>query len=650
MATLSQALQQALQLHQAGRLPEAEALYRQILRQAPGHPHTLHLLGMLCHQQGDQRQAYELLNQALAGAPRNARIHAALGLICQALGQGDEAEQYYEKSLALDPGDLETRLRLANLLYLSQRYQGAANHYQQILAREPRHAIAANNLGKLHQSLGNMMLALDYYRRALEVAPDFADAHFNRGTALRAQGDLAAARDAFATVLRLQPDDAAACSNLATILKDQGKVEEAAAWYRRAIEKDPRLRVPHSNLLFTLSYHLLGSAQERLEAHRQWDDRHGGPFKARTFTHSRSGHPAKLRIGYVSPDLKRHAVSTFLEPILAAHDHEAFEIFCYAEVDRPDEVSERLRACTDGWRYTTGRSALEVARQIHDDGIHILVDLAGHTSGNRLDVFAYKPAPVQLSYLGYCATTGLAAMDYWISDEVLIPADSPELAVEEIVRLPRCWLCYRAPSAPAVSIQRSAGEAVIFGSFNHLSKLSDAVLACWSRILEQLPDASLLLKTQQLADSSIREQILARFAAQGVAKERLRLEAASSDYLEIYNEVDIALDPFPRTGGATSADALWMGVPVITLAGQFVIERQGASMLTALALPELIADSEAQYIAKAVQLARDPQRRQTLHQSLRPRMQASPLCDGPGLASALEDCYRRFWQNFQGQG
>lgn len=646
MANLSQVLQQALRLHQGGRLQEAEQLYRRILEQAPEHPQTLQFLGMLRHQLGDHDEARRLLGEALRKAPGDPHIHANLGIIHQSRGEQDQARACFEASLALNPEAHEVRLRLANLFYLARQYASAAHHYQRILACRPEHAVAANNLGKIHETLGNLMLALDYYRRATEAAPDFADAHFNTGTALRAQGDLEAAHEAFTRVLSLQPDDAAACSNIATLLKDQGKVDEAIAWYQKAIDKNPALREVHSNLLFTLSYHLIGTAEERLAAHRDWDSRHGGPFKARTFRHERGREGGgKLRIAYLSPDFKRHAVSSFFEPLLRAHDRDNFEIYCYADVQRPDEVTERLRAGSDVWRDTWGRDALAVARQIHADGIHILVDLAGHTSGNRLDVFALKPAPVQITYLGYCATTGLAAMDYWISDEVLIPPDSPELAVEEIFRLPRCWLCYAAPDrAPEVSVERGRGEAVTFGSFNHLSKLSDAVVATWSRILERLPQARLLLKTQQLADRRVRAETRARFASHGIAATRLILEGASSDYLLRYNAVDIALDPFPRTGGATTADALWMGVPLITLSGRFVIERQGASMLAALALEELVASDESDYIERAVRLAQQPELRQSYHRGLRRRMAASPLCDAPGLARALEGCYRRVWE------
>ncbi len=645
MATLAQALQHALKLHQADRLDEAENLYRRILRQAPDHPGTRHLLGLLRHQRGDQDEALQLVGGALQTVPGNARFHTTLGMIHQARGDTEAARRCYVEALRLDAAEHEARLRLAILAQRAGRPAEAAAHYQTILAREPRHALAANNLGRLHQDLGNALLALDFYRRALDAVPDYADAHFNRGTALRQLGELDAAREAFEEVLRLQPGDAAACSNLGTVLKDQGRVEEALAWYRRAIAADPDMQEAHSNLLFTLSYHLLETPESRFEAHRQWDALHGGPFKARTFEHQ----PApveRLRIGYVSPDFRRHAVSSFFAPVLVGHDRDHFEIHCFANVAAPDEVTERLRGLADRWHDISALDDMAAARLIHEQGIHILVDLAGHTARNRLGVFACKPAPVQASYLGYCATTGLASMDYWIVDEVAAPPNSPERAVEEIVRLPRCWLCYQpSDDAPEVVVERGRGEDITFASFNHLSKIGPSVIRTWSRLLNELPQARLLLKTQQLADRRIREDLAARFAAQGVSADRLLMEAASSDYLARYNCVDIALDTFPRTGGATTADALWMGVPVITLAGAFFIERQGASMLSALGLAELIAASEDEYIAKAVQLTRDPEARRQLHQTLRPRMAASPLCDGRGLAASLEDCYQRFWRH-----
>ncbi|HHH35994.1 MAG TPA: glycosyltransferase family 41 protein [Gammaproteobacteria bacterium] len=644
MATLAQALQHALRLHQSDRLQEAEALYRRILRQAPGHPGTLHLLGLLRQQQGDLNEALHLIRLALRAAPGNARFHTSMGMIHQARGDWASARQCYLEALRLDPAEHEARMRLANHAQRTGRLAEAAAHYQTILAREPGHALAADNLGLLHQKLGNAQLALDFHRRALEAAPDNADVHFNRGTALRLLGELDEAREAFEKVLQLKPGDAAACNNLGTILKDQGRVEASLAWFRRAIAADPGMQEAHSNLLFTLSYHLLETPQARFEAHRQWDATHGGPAKARTFEH----HPTdveRLRIGYVSPDFRRHAVSRFFEPLLAAHDRAHFEIHCFANVGAADEVTARLRDGADHWHDISGMDDLAAARLIHQQGIHILVDLAGHTARNRLGVFAYRPAPVQATYLGYCATTGLAAMDYWIVDEVTVPPRSPERAVEEIVRLPRCWLSYQVPEdAPEVAAERGGGEAVTFASFNHLSKIDARVVRLWSRLLAELPQARLLLKTRQLTDRRARESLAMAFARHGVAEERLLMEPASSDYLARYNSTDIALDTFPRTGGATTVDALWMGTPVITLAGDFFIERQGASMLSALELPELIAASEDEYLAKAVQLARDPEARQRLHQSLRQRMAESPLCDGRGLAASLERCYRRFWQ------
>jgi len=291
-------------------------------------------------------------------------------------------------------------------------------------------------------------------------------------------------------------------------------------------------------------------------------------------------------------------VSQFLEPVLKGHDHEAVEVYCYAEVPQPDEVSGRLESEVDHWRTTVGRSDAQVARQIHEDAIDILVDLAGHTANNRLGIFTYKPAPIQVTYLGYCTTTGLEAMDYWLTDAVVTPETTVERSTEAIWRLPRCWLSYGPdPQSPEVAV-RPGADPVTFGSFNNISKLTPQVIGTWAEILQAVPGSRLLLKTRALREEGMCAEVRARFAAEGVAAERVEMRGATPGYLAEYGEVDIALDPFPRTGGATTADALWMGVPVVTLAGERMIERQGASLLTAVGLEELIAADREDYIAK----------------------------------------------------
>ncbi len=451
-------------------------------------------------------------------------------------------------------------------------------------------------------------------------------------------------------MLRVNPKDATAYNNLGTLAKDLGHQDEAVEYYRQALSLAPERVDIHSNLLFMLSYNLILAPRPLLEAHREWDRQHAFPEHQHYHHQTADEREKRLRIGYLSPDFRRHPVSFFFEPLLTGHDRRIVEVICYAEVAQPDEVTTRLQKQADGWRFIHGHSDEQVARMIHEDGIDILVDLAGHTAGNRLRVFSCKPAPIQASYLGYCATTGLAAMDYWISDTVLTPDDSPEQASESLIRLPRCWLCYQPPAdAPMVSVRGGAGEPVTFGSFNHLAKLTPKVIALWSRILQQTPGSILLLKTRQLADPAIREETTARFATEGITAERLQLLPASADYLQDYGVVDIALDPFPRTGGATTVDALWMGVPVITLAGERFIARQGASLLGALGLDSLIATGPEDYVDKTVELAQNHGLRHQLRQQLRDRMAHSELCDGPGLAQALESCYRDMWKAYLAQ-
>jgi predicted O-linked N-acetylglucosamine transferase (SPINDLY family) len=357
-----------------------------------------------------------------------------------------------------------------------------------------------------------------------------------------------------------------------------------------------------------------------------------------------------LRVGYVSPDFHGHSVSYFFEPILAAHrERGEVEVYCYAEQRKRDAMTQRLKALATGWREIQGRSDAEVAAQIKADGIDVLIDLAGHTGENRLGVFTYKPAPVQATYLGYFATTGLSAMDYWISDAVLTPADTVERASEEIERLPRCCLVYTAPEeAPAVA-ERPTGEPVVFGNFNDLSKAGAGSVEAWSEILRRVPGSRLVLKARQLSDKGQHEPWLQRFEAEGIERDRIELRGyapSKAAHLEQYADVDIALDMMPRTGGATTAEALWMGVPVISLAGRRFIERLSASMLNEVGLDWCVSETVTGYVDCAVALANDEPRRRRLRSELRERVRLSSLGNGEALTRDLEQAYARMWRQW----
>ncbi len=593
MKELDALFNQAVQLYQGGRIREAEALCLDILENHPGHAHSLHLLGGIAHLHGQDRRAAELINQAITIMPDNPLYYFNLGIAYKAQNRLEQARAVFE----------------------------------QVLALKPDYAEAWNELGLISYQLGDREQASEKYQKALNLKPGLAAAWNNMGNIIKDQGRLQEAISYFQNALRLDPAYAEAHNNLGNMLDDTGQKEEALKHLREACRLKPDLAEAHSNLLFLLSYNVLCSPRQMLDESRQWDRDHGASNR---FEHVTSGEmPQRLRIGYVSPDLKRHAVSYFLEPIL------------------PDDVTRRLQGLAHHWRSTVGLDDETVARQIHDDGIHVLVDLAGHTAHNRLRVFSFKPAPVQVTYLGYCATTGLQAMDYWITDTALHPPDTTELATEALYRLPRCWLAYRPdPQAPPVS-SRPDGP-VVFGCFNDLSKITSQVIALWCEILHAVPGSRLVLKTRALADPRTRARLCTQFSRHDIGEERLALLPATRDYLAAYHEIDIALDPFPRTGGATTADALWMGVPVVSLAGQRYIERQGLSMLSALELTDLVASSSPEYRDKAIALARDYPRRAQLRDTLRQRMARSPLCDHTGLARALERAFRVMWAQSTG--
>jgi protein O-GlcNAc transferase len=680
---IAKLLATAIAHHQAGRSAAAEAVYQQILAIDPNHVDSFHLLGVVAHQLGKDDTAVELIGKAIALNGDDSSFHNNLGIVLRSQGRLDEAVACYRRALDLKPDYAEAHNNLGNALGDRGKPVEAAGCYRRALILKPNYAEALNNLGnalrrggklaeavdccrralalkpdyvEAHNGLGNALRdqgqrdeAVDCYRRALILKPDHAEAHNNLGNALWDQGKLEEAVGCCRQALALKPTLAEAHNNLGNALRDQGKLDEAMACYRQALALKPDYAGAHSNLLSSLNYHVTLPPGELLPAHRRWDERHGTTAR----THHANGRDPdrRLRIGYVSPDFRRHSVAFFLEPLLRHHDRAAVEVFCYAQVAQPDVVTGRLRALADHWRPTVGMSDAALVQQIGADGVDILVDLAGHTANNRLPAFAAKPAPVQVSWLGYPNTTGLAAMDYRLVDAVTDPgAEADGGASETLLRLADGFLCYGPPAeAPEPASSSSPSGAVTFGSFNNPAKLSAATVDTWVALLLRLPEAQLVLKGPPFIDSATRALFQARFAARGVAAKRVTLLGHLPDltnHLSLYRRIDIALDTFPYNGTTTTCEALWMGVPVVTLLGDRHAGRVGASLLTRLDLGELIARDAEEYVAIATGLATNPARLISLRAGLRARMAASPLCNAAAFAKKMESAYRNMWRRY----
>ena len=610
MVTVPEAFALAREHHQAGRLAEAEGLYGRILTVAPNHADCLHLMGVLANQTGRGELAVRLIGEAIARDGSDAAYHSNLGNALHALGRLDEADGSYRRALALKPDYAGAHYNLASLLQAQGRCEEALGHFEQALLLWPNHPDVHNNYGATLMELGRLTEAVVRFERVLDLAPDHSEAR----------------------------------NNLGKVCQELGRMAEAVEHYRQALRLRPDYAEARSNLLMTLTYLPECPADRLLAEHREYGRRHDRPFPP----HANSREPGRrLRVGYVSGDFRRHVVGTFVEPVLAAHDRTVVGVYCYSETRRPDIVTARFKAMAEVWRDTAGLGDEELAAQIRADGIDILVDLAGHSAFNRLPVFACKPAPVQVTWLGYPGTTGLSAMDYRLVDPVSDPEDSADaLATEALARLRDGFLCYRPPPAPEP--EREPGP-LTFGSFNNLNKLSEPVLALWAKLLCRLPETRLLLKSRQFADPAVTQALRCAFERQGVAGERLDLRgwtAGPEAHLETYRRLDVALDPFPYNGTTTTCEALWMGVPVVTLAGEHHAARMGTSLLARLSLEELIATDQDSYLEIATALATAPERLARLRASLRPRMAASPLADAPALARRIETAWRVMWHRW----
>ncbi|MEZ5830311.1 MAG: tetratricopeptide repeat protein [Dongiaceae bacterium] len=636
-------------LRTAGRTAEAVTALRRALELDPSLVEALNNLGMALNEQNDVAGAEECYRRAIAQKPAFAVAYNNLANLLQTTGRRSEAIAQYEHALRLDPKVPELHNNLANAFKNTGELERAVKGYRKAIELNPKMAAAHNNLAGVLSALGKHDAAVTSYRAALEIDPKFSEAWNNLGNALRDTGRLIEGEEAYRHALEIKPKSPETFNNLGSLLKDCGDFTGSQAAFRKALEIQPNFATAYHNLLMSVQYDPTITPDALREAHVEFDRRFARPLMPDVVRHANAPDPERrLRIGYVSGDLCRHPVGHFLVPVLPNHDRGQVDITAYSDRAVEDEMTGKLRASCDRWRSIVGLEDVEVAARVREDQIDILVDLSGHTAENRLLVFARKPAPVQATWAGYVGTTGLSAMDYLISDARETPPGSEGDYVEKLALLPDCYVCFAPPTyAPDVGPlpARSSGYPT-FGCFNNLAKINRSVIALWCELLKRVPEARLILKTHQLSDPAMRRRIAGMLSDEGVDTNRVSLLGKSQHraLLAEYNKIDIALDPFPYSGGLTTLESLWMGVPVVSLGGDRFCARHSVAHLTAVGLPEMIADGPDAYIRIASALAADLPRLEAIRSGLRAQFNASPLVDGARFARNLESAYRTMWR------
>jgi protein O-GlcNAc transferase len=634
------------------RAEEALAAYLRAVELQPRKALFHYNAGIAYQKLGHAPQSIEAYRRAVALEPEYVRALNNLGVILLSLHRFEEGLEVLKKAVTIKPDYAEAWNNLGDALTNLGRSGEAIDAIRRAMALSPEDARTTNHLGLVLNDAGRPVEAVDAFRRAIASDPN-AEHYNNLGNVLKDIGPNDEAMAALQRAVAIEPGYASPHNNLAIVLMNMGRIEESLAEYRRAVELEPGSPSNHSNLVLSLHYLIGDDGAATFAEARRWDARHGEPLQKSILPHGNNRDMnRKLRVGYVSSDFREHSVSKFLEPLFRNHDHERFEIFGYSDVWHTDSTTAMLRGFANQWREIVGKSDEAVAEMIRGDGIDILVDLTGHTARNRLPVFARKPAPVQISYLGHPGTTGLTAMDYRLTDGLADPVGATEgFHSESLVRLPKTNWCFAEPrGVPEVGpLPASESGAICFGSFNRLAKLSPRTLDLWAKVLVAIPNSRLLVKERSLDEQAVRDHLIKGFDKRGIGPERLEIvgpKRERGEHFQSYGRADIALDPFPYHGTTTTCEALWMGVPVLTLAGSTHVSRVGVSLLTSVGLPEMIARDEEEYVSIAARLASDLPRLVEIRRSLRERMRASSLMNGREFARDVEAAYRDVWRRW----
>ncbi|MBF0452303.1 MAG: tetratricopeptide repeat protein [Candidatus Magnetomorum sp.] len=642
MSTPSELLKQALNFQNSGDLIAAEKLYKKLLLHDSDNADAANLLGCLLMDRGNFQEAEKLIQKAIDLKSDIYFFYYHLGLLYSKQSLWNKAIVAFRNALSYNSGHVDSLNNLGVALNGVGDDESAIFSFEQALKYDSTHSAAYNNIAAVYLKKGNLEKAQQYCMKAIDYSPEKPEYHKNIAGMYRKHHQLERAEHHLKLALTVAPDYIQALNDYGVILKDQGKNMLAYETFCQLVEQQENFVEAQSNRLFLLHFLQEKTPEFIFEEHVSF---------GKKFSHhqirSKSIHKPqnkRIRIGYVSPDFRHHSVSFFIKPILKNHNPENFEIFCYANVSKPDHITLSLQSFNVHWRNIYEVSDNNVCKQIEKDHIDILVDLAGHSANNRLMIFAHKPAPIQMTYLGYPNTTGLPTVDYRITDAITDPQETNHLYVEKLIYLEPCFLCYSPPDETPIHDAPLSNPVITFGSFNSIGKLNDDVVGVWATILKTLPESRLILKSSGFTGIDTQNFWRKKFMECGVKDQQLIFLGYIpnvQDHLAAYQSIDIALDTFPYNGTTTTFEALWMGIPVIALSGKSHVSRVGCSILNALGLNDLIAQSREDYTAKAIYLALNPSLLKALSKQLRTMLKQSVLTDGHSFTRQLEQKFQK---------
>jgi protein O-GlcNAc transferase len=629
-----------------GRMDEAIAAVVTAIRLNPNNERHHYDYANILLQTTHVNEAIEALRAALRINPNFAEAHQNLGCALHRTGSIEDAEKHLRRALQINPNMPDAYNNLGGVLTTRMKLKEAGEVYQQALKLRPDFAAAMANLGSVMRMAGQAQAAIKLLQQAIQLNPNLPEAYNNLGIALKEEGRLDEAAAVYLKCLSLRPNMGDTINNLGNAYKDSGNVHDAVGCYGRSLGIGFSNPGVLSNLVYTLQFHPGYDDESLYREQRRWNEIYAKPLVSKIRRHDNDRSPdRKLKIAYVSPYFYQQAETFFVAPLLKNHDHSRYEIHAYASVIRPDSMTETTKGYVDHYHDVLGMPGADLAQKIRADGIDVAIDLAMHMAHNHMVMFAQKPAPVQVAWLAYPGGTGLDAMDYRITDPHMDPMDKSLACYrEESYRIEDCWCCYHPLINMPPTPLRQPGP-IRFASINNPCKNNDAMLGLWARLLSKVSDSRLLM---QAFSESHRQKIRSIFQKVGVAPSRVEFvpRRLRSEYMQLYHAIDICLDPLPYNGITTTCDALWMGVPVVTLVGKTAAGRAGVSILATTGLPELIAYTEDQFIEIASGLAGDAPRLAALRAGLRERFEKSPVMDAAGFARKMEVAYRWMWQRW----